>query len=37
MVTSTNFEDEGYLTSLSDDAIVMWDDLYRLIKKMRSI
>ena len=24
-------EDEGYLTSLSDDAIVMWDDLYRLI------
>ena len=25
-------EDEGYLTSLSDDAIVMWDDLYRLIE-----
>ena len=25
-------EDERYLTSLSDDAIVMWDDLYRLIK-----
>lgn len=25
-------EDEGYLTSLSDDAIVMWDDLYRLMQ-----